>query len=109
MQSVTSTSFRLDHEKHHEDDGDEVEDRGDPEPPPPVPGGVGERGGHDVAQPRAHGDGQVEDGQDHAALLVPVEVAQHGRRDGGEAGLAEAQSRAKEQERPVALLNKCTL
>ena len=57
---------------------------------------------HKVDVP-SDGNGKVEDGKHDGPLLIGVEVSQDGRRDRGEAGLAETDRRAEKEERPETL------
>ena len=57
---------------------------------------------HQIDVP-SDGNGKVEDGKHDGPLLIGVEVSQDGRRDRGEAGLAETDRRAEKEERPETL------
>ena len=56
-----------------------------------------------IAQRRAHGNGQIKDGEDAVAIALGIEVGQHGGGEDAEGGLADADQRVADVEGPVAV------
>ncbi len=54
-----------------------------------------------IAERRAHGNGQIEDGEDAVAVALRIEVGEHGGGKDTEGGLANADQRAPDIEGPV--------
>ncbi len=54
-----------------------------------------------VAERRAYGNRDIENGEDAIAIALGIEVGQHGRGEDAESGLADADQRVADIERPV--------
>jgi len=69
------------------------------------------RGSHlaagEVAESGADGDCDVEDGEDSVSVALWIEISDDGRREDRERGLANANNRVAEVERPV-IVNPCS-
>ena len=81
---------------------DEAGNGADEERPAPAPAGA-ELAAGQVAQGRADGNGQIEDGEDAVAVALGIEVGQHGGGEDAEGGLADADDRPGGCRGPVAV------